>query len=146
MGAKGALHQAIGVSRGGRNSKLHALTDGQGRPLRFFLAGANVADCRAAELLLTSLTPGTLVLADKAYDSNAVRLLIESQGAVPNTPSKANRSWKSCYSKALYKGRNAIERMLGRLKDFRRIATRYDKLATNLIAAICLAAALIWWL
>lgn len=96
--------------------------------------------------MLSSLAPGALVLGDKAYDSNAVRWLIESQGAVPNIPSKANRRWKSCFSKALYKGRNAIERVFCRLKDFRRIATRYDKLATNFLGAVCLAAALTWWL
>lgn len=143
---RGALLQAIGISRGGRNSKLHALTDGEGRPLRFLLTGGNVADCKAADTLLTDLAPGTIVLADKAYDSDAIRRLIEAQGAVPNIPSKINRRWKSCFSKTLYKGRNAVERMFCRLKDYRRIATRYDKLATNFLGAICLAAAVTWWL
>ena len=96
------------------------------------------------------------MLADKAYDSNAIRDLIERQGAVPNIPSKTNRRWKSCFSKtlykgrnaveSLYKGRNAVERMFCRLKDYRRIATRYDKLATNFLGAIYLAAAVTWWL
>lgn len=135
---RGASHQAIGISRGGRNSKLHALTDGEGRPLRFLLTGGNVADCRAADALLDNLEPRTIVLADKAYDSNAIRDLIERQGAVPNIPSKANRRWK--------KGRNAVERMFCRLKDYRRIATRYDKLAANFLSAIYLAAAVTWWL
>jgi transposase len=75
-------------------------------------------------------------LADKAYDSNAIRDLIEHQGAVPDIPSKANRRWKSCFSRSLYKGRNAVERMFCRLKDYRRIATRYDKLATNFLSPI----------
>ncbi len=143
---RGAHFQAIGISRGGRNSKLHALTDGEGRPLRFLLTGGQVADCRAADVLLDKLAPRTIVLADKAYDSNAIRDLIERQGAVPNIPSKANRRWKSCFSKTLYKGRNAVERMFCRLKDYRRIATRYDKLATNFLSAIYLAAAVTWWL
>ncbi|MET4665516.1 transposase [Sphingomonas sp. PvP056] len=143
---RGALVQAIGISRGGRNSKLHALTDGEGRPLRFLLTGGNVADCRAADVLLDDLAPRTIVLADKAYDSNATRDLIERQGAVPNIPSKANRRWKSCFSRSLYKGRNAVERMFCRLKDYRRIATRYDKLATNFLGAIYLVAAVTWWL
>lgn len=81
------------------------------------------------------------MLADKAYDSHAIRDLIERQGAVPNIPSKANRHGKSCFSRTLYKGRNAVERMFCRLKDYRRIATRYDKLANNFLAAIYLAAA-----
>lgn len=143
---RGALLQAIGISRGGRNSKLHALTDGEGRPLRFLLTGGQVADCRAADALLDDLAAGTIVLADKAYDSNAIRDLIERQGAVPNIPSKANRRWKSCFSKTLYKGRNAVERMFCRLKDYRRVATRYDKLAANFLGAIYLAAAVTWWL
>jgi transposase len=95
---------------------------------------------------LNDLAAGTIVLGDKAYDSNAIRDLIERQGAVPNIPSKANRRWKSCFSKTLYKGRNAVERMFGRFKDYRRIATRYDKLATNFLGAIYLAAAVTWWL
>jgi transposase len=86
------------------------------------------------------------VLADKAYDGDAIRRLIEEQGAVPNIPSKANRRWKSCFSKVLYRDRNAIERMFCRLKDFRRIATRYDRLATNYLAAVSLAATVSYWL
>jgi len=143
---RGAFAQAIGISRGGRNSKLNAPTDGEGRPLRFLLTGGQVADCRAADGLLDDLAPHTIVLADKAYDSNAIRDLIERQGAVPNIPSKANRRWKSCFSRTLYKGRNAVECMFCRLKDYRRIATRYDKLATNFLTAIYLAATVIWWL
>ena len=68
---------------------------------------------------------------DKGYNSNAVRRKIESLGAAPNIPSKINRRWKCCFSPVLYRDRNAIERMFGRIKDFRRVATRYDKLARN---------------
>ena len=67
-------------------------------------------------------------------------------GSAPNIPPKANRRWKNCFSPYLYRGRNAIERMFGRLKDFRRIATRYDRLAQNFLAAICLAATVSYWL
>jgi transposase len=143
---RGALVQAIGISRGGRNSKFHALTDGEGGPLRFLLTGGNVAYCRAADVLLDDLAPRTIVLADKAYDTNAIRDLIERQGAVPNIPSKENRRWKSCISRSLYKGRNAVERMFCRLKDYPHIASRYDKLATNFLGAIYLVAAVTWWL
>ena len=62
--------------------------------------------------------------ADKGYDTDRVRQIIENQGAAPNIPPKANRRWKNCFSPFLYRDRNAIERMFGRLKDFRRIATR----------------------
>ena len=71
---------------------------------------------------------------------------IEATGAAPNIPPKINRRWKPCFSPVLYRGRNAIERMFGRLKDFRRIATRYDRLATNYLAAVCLAATVSYWL
>ena len=87
-----------------------------------------------------------IVHADRAYDSNRIRDIIEEQGAVPNIPPKSNRRWKSCFSKTLYKGRNAIERMFCRLKDCRRLATRYDKLAANFLGNIHLAATIMWWL
>ena len=64
---------------------------------------------------------------DKGYDSNAIRHKVEGNGTMPNIPPKANRRWKNCFSPVLYRDRNAIERMFGRLKDFRRIATRYDR-------------------
>jgi transposase len=108
------------------------------------LTGGKVADCRAANVLLDDLVRRTIVLADKAYDSNAIRDLIERQGAVPNIPSKANRRWKSCFSRSVNKGRNAVERVFCRLKDYRRIATRDEKFATNFLGAIYLVAAVNW--
>lgn len=84
------------------------------------------------------------MLADEAYGSNAIRDQIERQGAMPNISSKANRRWKSGFSRTLYKGRNAVERMFCRLKDYRCIATRYDKLATNFLGAIYHVAAVTW--
>ena len=143
---RGAHAQAIGVSRGGRNTKVHAITDGQGRPLAFLLTPGQAADCKAAEHLLDKLPARCIVYANRAYDSNRIRGLIEEQGAVPNIPPKSNRRWKSCFSKTLYKGRNAIERMFCRLKDCRRLATRYDKLAANFLGNIHLAATIMWWL
>ena len=84
--------------------------------------------------------------ADKAYDTNAIRRGIEARGAVPNIPPKSNRNWKNCFSAVLYRNRNVIERMFGRLKDFRRIATRYDRNAATYLAAVALAATVIYWL
>ena len=71
---------------------------------------------------------------------------VEGKGPFPNIPPKANRYWKNCFSPFLYRGRNAIERMFCRLKDFRRIATRYDGLAMNFLAAVCIAAIVSYWL
>jgi transposase len=91
--------------------------------------------------------PDVLILhGDKGYDSNAIRRQVEKRGAMPNIPPKVNRRWKSCFSPFLYRDRNAIERMFCRLKDFRRIATRYDRLAINYLAAVCLAATVCYWL
>uniref|UniRef100_UPI003013F8DF IS5 family transposase n=1 Tax=Methylobacterium nigriterrae TaxID=3127512 RepID=UPI003013F8DF len=123
-----------------------ALTDRFCRPLAFLLTGGQVADCKAGAILLERLPTCRLLLADKGYDSDAIRRQIEATGAAPNIPPKVNRCWKPCFSPVLYRGRNAIERMFGRLKDFRRIATRYDRLATNYLAAVCLAATVSYWL
>jgi transposase len=105
-----------------------------------------VADCIAADTLLDRMPKTTILHGDKGYDSDAVRRKIESLGAAPNIPPKVNRRWKNCFSPVLYRDRNAIERMFGRLKDFRRIATRYDRLAHNFLAAVCLAATICYWL
>jgi transposase len=83
---------------------------------------------------------------DKGYDSDAIRRQVEAAGVTPNIPPKANRRWKPCFSPALYRDRNAIERMFCRLKDFRRVATRYDRLATSFLAAVHIAAIVSYWL
>jgi transposase len=105
-----------------------------------------VADCTAADILLDRLSSAEILHGDKGCDTNAVRRKIEDKGAAPNIPPKANRTWKNCFSPYLYRNRNAIERMFARLKDFRRIATRCDRLAQNCLAAVCLAATLCYWL
>ncbi|WP_202798689.1 IS5 family transposase [Sphingomonas elodea] len=145
-GGKGGRTQAIGISRGGRNTKIHAIADAQGKPLAFLLTPGQAADCRAAEALLDALPARCIVHADRAYDTNRIRDLIERQGAVPNIPPKANRRWKSCFNRSLYKGRNAIERMFCRLKDCRRLATRYDRTAAIFLGSIHLAATVMWFL
>jgi transposase len=110
------------------------------------LTGGNVADCTAGHELLRRLPDARILHADKGYDSDAIRRQIEANGTMPNIPPKANRRWKNTFSRVLYRNRNAIERMFCRLKDFRRIATRYDKLAVNFLAAICIAATVSYWL
>ena len=85
-------------------------------------------------------------MADRAYDTDAIRRQIEDQGAVPNIPPKTTRRWKSCFSRVLYRGRNAVERMFCRLKDYRRIATPYDKLGTNFLGAVYIVASVTCWL
>jgi transposase len=86
------------------------------------LTAGQAHDAPAALTLLDRLAPRTIVLGDKAYDGNAIRDLIEAQGAVPNIPAKSNRKWKPCFSKTLYRQRNQVERFFSKLKHFRRIA------------------------
>ena len=145
-GKGGEKNQAIGRSRGGRTTKIHALTDAECRPLAFMLTGGQVADCTAGADLIKQLPDCDILHADKGNDANAIRRQVEERGAMPNIPPKANRRWKNCFSPFLYRKRNAIERMFCRLKDFRRIATRYDRNANNFLAAVCIAATVSYWL
>ena len=87
-----------------------------------------------------------IVRADTGCDCDAIRRQTEAIGAVPNIPPKCNRRWKPCFSPVLSKGRNAIERMFGRLKDVRRLATRYDRCAAYSRAAVCIATTVSDWL
>jgi len=143
---RGEHAQAIGRSRGGRTTKIHAAANQVGKPIAFLLSGGNTADLRGGEALIEAIPEGALVIADRAFDADRFRRAIEARGAVPNIPPKANRRWKACFSPVLYRGRNAIERMFCRLKDFRRVATRYDRLAATYLAAIHIAASVAFWL
>jgi transposase len=89
------------------------------------LTGGQVADCTAGAALLEQLPDCEILQGDKGYDANAIRRQVEERRPTPNIPSKDNRKWKNCLSPFLYRNRNAIERMFCRLKDFRRVATRY---------------------
>jgi transposase len=141
---RGGRDHCLGRSRGGLTTKIHAVVDRQGLPIRLALSAGQAHDAPAALTLLDQLDPRTIVLADKAYDGNAIRGLIEGQGAVPNIPAKSNRKWRPCFSKTLYRERNRVERFFSKLKHFRRIATRYDKLADNFLAMVKLASMRLW--
>jgi transposase len=104
------------------------------------------ADIAAAPDVLALAPPMRALLADKGYDGDAFRALILKRGASPVIPNKSNRIALHHFNKRAYKGRNVIERCFCRLKDFRRIATRYDKLACNFLAAVHLAALVAYWL
>ena len=85
------------------------------------------------------------MLGDKAYDSAELRGELNEHGTKPVIPNRSNRKQPLSFNKRLYKERRRIENAFGRLKDFRRIATRYDRLARNFLASVCLVAALVWW-
>ncbi|MFZ0693640.1 MAG: IS5 family transposase [Alphaproteobacteria bacterium] len=144
-GAKGGeKNQAIGISRGGRSTKIHAIVDGKGRPLNFIVTGGQVHDSQVVEEVLDTPKPPLAVSADKAYDSEKVRQQIKDEGALPVIPNRSNATKKAYCPKRIYRRRHKIENFFCRIKDWRRIATRYDKLARNFLAAADLVGALYW--
>jgi putative transposase len=96
-------------------------------------------------MLLAPLPPARWCAGDAAYDSDDVRQFLLERGTQPVIPNNPTRKYFHPFDPEVYKQRNLIERMFCRLKDWRRIATRYDKLATNFAAAVALAATIIWW-
>jgi transposase len=143
---RGEKKQAVGRSRGGRNTKIHALADAKGRLIAILLTGGEAHDGPVAERLICRVDPPKCMLGDKAYDSAELREELDEQGTRPVIPNRSNRKQPYRFSKRRYKLRWRIEAAFNRLKDFRRIATRYDKLARNYLASVCLAAALVWWI
>ena len=124
-------------------TKIHLAADGRGRPLRVILTPGQWGDAPQAPMLLEGYRPDH-VIADKAYDSNALRDLIESLGAVAVVPCNPTRKRLIPYDFTIYKLRNRIERCFNKLKHFRRIATRYDRRAAYFLAFIHIACAMLW--
>ncbi|WP_354181389.1 IS5 family transposase [Bradyrhizobium sp. LA6.1] len=137
-------HQDIGRSRGGLTSKIHAVVDTNGLPVHLALTPGEAHDNRLCSVLLSALLPQTMLLADRGYDANWIRELARQQGAWANIPPKRNRKDPICFSPYLYRARNLIERFFNKIKQCRRVATRYDKLAANYLAFVKLASIRIW--
>jgi len=142
---KGASAQAIGRTKGGRNTKVHALSDGHCRPPAFYLTLGQTADIKSAVMLADRLPAARYLLADKAYDANHWRARLNRLCIRAVIPNKINRKHPYPFATRRYRHRNVIERLFGRLKDFRRVATRYDKNANNFMAALFLAALVCYW-
>jgi transposase len=142
---RGAEFQAIGRSRGGRTTKIHAVCDSLGRLIAIEVTKGQIGDVRVASTLLSALPPARLCAADTAYDSDGLRQLLRERGSTPVIPNNPTRKRIHPFDAQAYRRRNLIERMFSRLKDWRRIATRYDKLAQNFRSTIALAATIIWW-
>ena len=126
------------------STKIHTLADALGNPLGFFLTPGQAHDLQGADALLPQMQAGAL-LADKAFDADA--RVIEPLLAAGKTvviPAKSSRKNPRSFDKEIYKARHLIENFFCKLKQFRAIATRYDKTARNFLAAIHLAAAFIW--
>ncbi len=143
---RGECEQAIGRSRGGRTTKIHAASDPRCRPIAFHLTPGQDADIAAGPEVLALVPDMSALIADMGYDGDDFRAQISQRGAKPVIPNKSNRVRLHHFDKTAYKGRNVIERCFCRLKDFRRIATRYDKLARNYLSAVHLAAIVAFWI
>jgi transposase len=116
------------------------VTDERGLPMRLSITPGQQHDATVAGTLLSDMNTGQMLLADKAYDADWIRAFVRDRGAWANIPPKSNRKDNICFSPWLYKMRNAIERFFNKLKYFRRIATRYDKLGSSYLAMVKLAA------
>lgn len=133
----------MGRSRGGLSTKIHMVTDAQGQPIRLALTGGQEADGPQAIPLLTGIeTEG--IIADKGYESNQILTFIQGQGAEAVIPPKSNRKDPWEYDRQLYRNRNLIERAFNKLKQWRRLATRYDRKSLYFLSAWYLVAAIIW--
>lgn len=142
---RGADIQAIGRSRGGRTTKIHAAVDERGRPRRLIVRPGHRGDAPVAAELVAGFAP-ELCLADAAYDSDVLRADLIARGTTPVIPNNPTRKRRHPFDRKAYRLRNVIERTFSRLKDWRRVATRYDKLARNFLAAVALASIVTYWL
>ena len=145
-GARGDEDQGIGQSRGGRTTKIHLGVDAYGLPLNFELTGGQVHDCKAAPTLLDKLPAADALLADKGYDSQALRERLALQASKPIIPKKKNskQPGNDSFDWGTYVYRHLVENAFARLKQFRALATRYDKLKRNFQGTVALACIIIW--
>ena len=143
---KGEHKQAIGRSRGGRNTKIHAIADAKGRLLSILLTGGQAHDCPPAQRLIRRTKSGQEAARRQGLRQRRTAAWLDERGTKPVVPNKSNRKQPFSFDKKAYKQRHRIENAFCRLKDFRRIATRYDRLARNFLASVCLVAAIVWWI
>jgi transposase len=148
--AAGALHQsggqekqALGRSRGGFSTKIHVSVDGLGNPLRFLLTAGQRHDITQAEELLRGYQ-GDFVIADKSYDADAFRESILRSGAEPVIPSRENRKEEHHHDEHLYKERHLVECLINKMKHYRHVFSRFDKLTSRYLGFLSFVGALIW--
>jgi transposase len=134
----------MGRSRGGLTTKIHALVDANGLPILLKLTEGQAHDGRSAFDMLAHMGQGQILLADRAYDSDALRQSLADRGAWANIKPMPNRVRIPAFSSFLYRYRNLVERFFSKLKHFRAVSTRYEKHAENYLALVKLASARIW--
>lgn len=120
------------------------MVDAHGLPLKLLLTPGQASDKAVVADLLDGLQPATDTVADRGYDAQAILDLIVQHGSRPHIPTQRDRKLQRSVDHAIYRQRNLVERFFNKLKHFRRIATRYDKLARNFLAAIALASSRLW--
>jgi transposase len=128
------------------NTKLHALTDAKGRPLRFFMTTGRVSDYTGAAAFLGSLPAAEWLIADRVCDADWFRDALKHKGIRPCIPGRKSRAIAVRYDMRCHRRRTRIEIMFGRLKDLRHVATRYDRCPKVLLPAVALAAPVLFWL
>ena len=134
----------MGRSRGGLTTKIHALVDANGLPIRLKLTEGQAHDGRSAADMVDGIGAGQILLADRAYDSDGLRQSLKERGAWANVKPMPNRKNVPAFSQFLYRYRNLVERFFNKLKHFRAVATRFEKHDANYLALVKLAAARIW--
>jgi transposase len=134
----------MGRSRGGLTTKIHALVDANGNPIVLKLTEGQAHDGRSAADMLDGIGAGQVLLADRAYDSDALRNTLAARGAWANVKPMPRRVNIPAFSAFLYRYRNLVERFFNKIKHFRAVATRYEKHEANYLALVKLAAARIW--
>jgi transposase len=144
-GAAGIDEQAIGKSVAGNATKIHMAVDACGLPIEFELTGGEVHDCKVAPEFIEKLPVSEYTIADKGYDSEELRQLIRDRSSIPIIPRKSNSiTGNDDIDWTLYKYRHLVENVFARLKHFRSIATRYDKLKRNYASMLALACGYLW--
>jgi transposase len=134
----------MGRSRGGLTTKIHALVDANGLPIAIKLTEGQAHDGKSAADMLSDIGPGQILLADRAYDSDALRASLAARGAWGNIKPMPGRVNVPAFSSFLYRYRNLVERFFSKLKHFRAVATRFEKHDANYLALVKLASARIW--
>ena len=135
----------VGISKGGKTTKIHLTTDKKGRPVRINLSAGNVNDSLLFEEQISGTNlEGAIVLADRAYSTYEIIESLKAKGAIICIPPKSNMKYSWFYDKKLYKSRNKIERFFQFLKNNRRIATRYDRLDNTFTSFIYFSSIIFW--
>jgi transposase len=140
------LANGIGPTHGGRSTKIHIACDDAGRPWAIVVTPGNIPDVAVAQQCIDALPPTQELVADKGYDANALRDWLISRGTTPVIPPMRHRRIQFPYDYRVYTKRNVIERLFCRLKDWRRIATRYDRKLSTFLATITIASIVSCWI